>query len=101
MAGEGGGTYIGRRCEDVREAADVPGMFDEPGHFLGRDCTGGDDEITLVLPALVVHYDEKFAAREGVDRIFYRVEREALPDGDVQYFLGTRRRRRGGYEWEV
>ena len=76
-------------------------MFDEPGHFLSRDSTGGDDEITLVLPALVVHYDEKLAPREGVDRIFYRVEREALPDGGVQYFLRTRRRRGGGYEREV
>ena len=76
-------------------------MLNEPGHFLGRDSTGGDDEITLILPAFVVHYDEKLAAREGVDRIFYRVEREALPNGDVQYFLRTRRRRRGGYEREV
>ena len=66
---------------------DAPGVLDHPRHFLRRERAAGDDEVALVLPALVVHYDDELSAREGVDGILDGVEGELCPDGCIQELL--------------
>lgn len=67
----------------------VPSVFDHPGHFFCRTLRGGDDQVTLVLPVLVVHYDEELASREGGQCVFHSVELEAGPWGSIADFCRT------------
>lgn len=54
----------------------VPRMFDNPSHFLRRTLACSDDQVTLVLPVLIVHYDERFAGGKRGDGVVDWIECE-------------------------
>lgn len=49
-------------------------MFDEPGHLFRRALTSSDEEITFVLPVLVVHNDDELSSSKGSESGFHRGE---------------------------
>jgi hypothetical protein len=50
-----------------RRANDAGGVAHNEGHLLGRAMHGGDDQIALVLAAVIVHDDDDLATLEGAD----------------------------------
>ena len=47
----------------------VPGMFDDPGHELGGDSGGRDDQVALVFAVAVVEHEQTLALAEAGERI--------------------------------
>ena len=88
--GEGGGVLGGVVRDhhvEVELAEAVAGhrRADEPASVgrhevdgLGRDPRGGDGEVPLVLPVLVVHDDDEFAGAEVLYRLFNTDDRHAI-----------------------
>src|SRR5690606_37672084 len=61
---------LGQRCTD--EAGRVP--HHEGDELRGRHL-GGEDEVALVLPVLVIDDDDRTSGRDLLDRLFDRGER--------------------------
>ncbi len=51
-------------------------MLDHPGHLFRRDRAASNDQVSLVLSALIVHDDQELARLECCQRIVHRVKRE-------------------------
>ena len=54
-----------------RDADDAGGVGQKEGDVLGRGRLGGHDQVTLVLPVLVVHHDDHAQPAHGVDGLTY------------------------------
>lgn len=70
-----------RACHVRMSESYIPRVLDHPCHLLGGAFASSDDEVALILPVLVVHDDQEFAARERSQRIFHGVEGELRPLG--------------------
>src|SRR5690606_3113874 len=57
-----------------RHADDAAGVPDGPRHQLRRGLRGGEDDVALVLPVLVVHDHDRLAGRDVGDRPLDAVE---------------------------
>ena len=55
---------VGARGQD-RRADEAGGVPHHPGHLLGSDILGGDDEVGFVFAAGVVEHKDKFTAACG------------------------------------
>ena len=61
-----------------RPEADVPRVFYHPSHFFSCAVGSSNDKIAFVLPALVIHDDQKFATRKGLQGVFHGIELELV-----------------------
>src|SRR3546814_952065 len=52
-----------------RRADDAGGMAHDEGHVFRCAMDGGDDQVALVLPVVVISDDDDFAGFEGADRV--------------------------------
>src|SRR5438045_986518 len=57
-----------------RHADDAAGVTDHEGEELGGGQAGGEDDVALVLPVLVVHDQHRAARRDVLDRAVDVVE---------------------------
>ena len=85
----------------VEARAHVRGMLDHPRYLLRGERAPGDDELTLVLVALIIHDDEKLAAHKHGNGIFDGVERERDAGWQIGHLLRPCGGGRGGNEGEV
>lgn len=69
-------------------------MFYEPRHLLSGYRARRDDQVSLVLPALIVHYNQKLPAPERRERILDRVEGEFCARELITFLWSCRRSRR-------
>ena len=61
-----------------RHADDAAGVADGEGHQLGGRLRGGEDDVALVLPVLVVHHDDGLAGGDVGDGLLDGVEAHAV-----------------------
>lgn len=57
---------------------DVPGVFDEPGHFLRGNVTRRADQVAFILPIGIVHDDKKLSSLECIKGLFHVIENELV-----------------------
>ena len=100
-------TVRGLRGRSLRDAghaearAHVPGVLDHSRHLLHGERAPGNDEVALVLAALVIHDDEKLAAHKHGDGVLDGVERERDAGWRIGHLLRPCGGGRGGDEGEV